>query len=77
MTATVVGPGGSVEIGNEEGDPISVIQVSQLVPKEYDDVELGYGGTDITSVIYRNAGSVVATLTLTYDGDLLTRIVRT
>jgi hypothetical protein len=41
----------------------------------YDDIVLGYDGSNnLTSVIYKNGGIVVATLSLTYSGTNLVRI---
>lgn len=52
--------------------PISVAEVTGLVPKIYDHMDLGYTGADITSVTYKQAGTTVATLTLGYsDGKLV------
>jgi hypothetical protein len=50
-----------------------------LAPTEHDRIELGYTGTDLTSVVYKLAAATVATLTLTYDvpgGNLIT-VVKT
>ena len=52
--------------------PYRTLQLGQLVPLEYDDIELGYTTGDLTSVVYRNGGPIVATLTLTWvTGDLV------
>lgn len=56
--------------------PIAVENLTQLVPEQYDDIELGYTGLDLTTVTYRSGGAVVATLTLTYTLGQLTRVVR-
>lgn len=40
----------------------------------FDDVVLGYTGTNITSVTYKKDGDTVATLELTYTDGNLTRI---
>lgn len=48
-----------------------------LVPTQYDSIELGYTGDNLTSVVYKLGATTVATLTLTYVGDLLTQVVRT
>ena len=56
--------------------PVAVENLAQLVPEQYDDIELGYTGLDLTTVTYRSGGAVVATLTLTYTLGQLTRVVR-
>jgi hypothetical protein len=51
-----------------------------LVPVEHDEIVTTYVGatTDISTVVYKKAGSTVATLTLTYDGsNRLIGVVRT
>lgn len=40
----------------------------------YDEIVLGYVGTDVTTVTYKKSNVTVATLTLTYTGGQLTRI---
>jgi len=58
----------------------NIINVSQLVPKVYDYVALGYTGDNLTSVVYKAGGaggSTVATLTLAYTGAVLDSITRT
>jgi hypothetical protein len=52
-----------------------------LVPVAYDSISLGYTGSDLTTVEYYVgglAGTLVATLTLTYDvpGGKLIGVVR-
>lgn len=39
----------------------------------HDDAQFFYTGDKLTTVEYRLGGELVATRTLTYDGDLLTR----
>jgi len=55
--------------------------LSGLIPYAYDYVSLSYTGTNLTGVVYRdggNTGTVVATLTLTYDGsDNLETVTKT
>ena len=56
------------------------VDVSQLVPKEYDYIALSYSGDNISQVLYRSggvAGGIVATLTLSYTGSSLMAIART
>lgn len=53
-----------------------VTALSALVPAEFDGIELGYTGEKLTSVVYRQGMTVVATLTLGYTGDKMTSVVR-
>ena len=48
-----------------------------FVPPTYDQLILGYTGTNLTSVTYKLAGATVGTLTLSYDGSTLSGVVRT
>lgn len=41
---------------------------------EYDEIELGYTGDDLTSVVYKQATATVATLSLTYTSGNLTNV---
>jgi len=45
-----------------------------LVPEAYDELLLGYSGTNLTTVTYRMGGLTVATLTLGYSGSNLTSV---
>lgn len=65
--------GGSVSL--QPNQSISV--ANQLIPSAYDEIDMTYTGTDVTGVLYKSAGVTVATLTLTYTGGNLTRVVRT
>ncbi len=46
-----------------------------LVPTAYDEIQLGYTGANLTSAIYKLAGSTVKTLTLSYTGAILDSVV--
>lgn len=57
-----------------------VIRADALVPLAHDFVDLGYTGSDLTSVVYKTGGAggtTVATLTLAYAGGNLDTITRT
>ena len=43
----------------------------------HDSVEFSYKGDNISTVVFKNSGSAVATLTLTYSGNRLTQAVWT
>jgi len=58
-------------------DSVSTLQLAQLVPFEYDDVQISYTGGDPTTVEYYNGGGLVATLTLTWVAGDLVRVQRT
>ena len=47
-----------------------------LAPAAYDEVVLDYTGDDPTTVTYKNDGATVATLTLSYSGGKLIRVVK-
>lgn len=63
------------------GDPYGATKViTGLCLPEHDYVELGYTGSDMTSVIYKQGGAggtTVATLTLAYSTGILQTITRT
>jgi hypothetical protein len=50
--------------------------VQGLVNQPYDQITLSYTGTDLTGVVYRLGGVIVATLTLGYTSGNLTSVVR-
>jgi hypothetical protein len=58
----------------------AVLAFQPLAPAEYDYIEMGYTGSNMTSVVYKTGGSggtTVATLTLAYDGsNNLTSVTR-
>jgi len=57
-----------------------VRDLNKLVPKEYDYISLSYTGDNLTTVVYRqggSAGTLVATLELTYTGSHLDTVTRT
>ncbi len=61
-------------------NPLLVKELNQLVPEEFDFIDLGYTGSDLTTVTYKTGGSggtTVATLTLTYSSGNLDTVTRT
>jgi hypothetical protein len=50
---------------------------NSFAPEQYDEIVLGYTGTDLTTVTYKLGGVTVGTLTLSYTGTDLTGVVRT
>lgn len=65
----------------EGGAPWTTKELTGLVPKEFDYVALGYNvNGNITSAVYRTGGAggtIVATLAITYVGDLIATVTRT
>lgn len=49
---------------------------SPLVPEDYDEIQLGYTGEDLTLVTYKKGGVTVVTLTLTYSAGRLVGVAR-
>jgi hypothetical protein len=47
-----------------------------LIPVSYDEIVLGYTGSDLTGVTYKQDGVTVAVLTLGYTDGVLTSVVR-
>ena len=57
----------------------NVVNVSGLVPENYDYISLSYTGDNLTGVVYKTNGSggtTVATLTLSYTGSVLDSVER-
>ena len=58
---------------------VQTLSVSGLVPDSYDYISLGYTGSNLTSVVYKEGGTggtTVATLTLTYTGSRLDTVTK-
>jgi len=58
----------------DENEAFRVTQLAQLVPEIYDSIALTYvaagnGVGEIESLVYSSNGTVVATLTLSYDAS--------
>lgn len=51
-----------------------VINLSALVPVDYDDIQLAYTGDNPTTITYFRKGVSVCVLTLTYVGDNLVEV---
>ena len=61
---------------DDEKGQLKTAIASSLVTEEYNELDLGYTGSDLTSVVYKLDGNVVATLTLSYSGGNLVNVVR-
>lgn len=55
---------------------LRVTGINSLVPNIYDDIVLTYTGGNLTEVVYKAGGMVVATLDLTYSGGNLVEVKR-
>jgi hypothetical protein len=60
---------------------VDLVALNPLTPASYDYIQLGYTGTNLTSVVYRDGGAggtVIANLALAYDGaDNLISVTKT
>jgi hypothetical protein len=59
---------------------VKVVDMSTLVPDNYDYIALTYTGDNLTKVVYKSggsSGSTVATLTLAYTGSQLISVTKT
>ena len=66
-------------IKEDDGKLLTKI-VDSLVPNVYDYIQLGYTGSDLTTVIYKIGGSsgmIVSTLTLAYSSGNLISVTKT
>ena len=61
---------------DSDANAIRTIVSSSLVPETYDSIELSYTGDDLTEVVYKQGGSTIATLNLTYSGGKLETVTR-
>jgi hypothetical protein len=64
-----------MQIGNQNYPWIDSV-LGFKIP-EYDSIDLGYTGSDLTTVTYKSAGVTVRVLTLTYSGGNLTNVTQT
>jgi hypothetical protein len=74
VTISGVSLGAEVEITNDSGSPLPIVQGLQI--PAHDEVELSYTGDNLTGVVYKESSVTVATLTLSYSGSTLTSIVK-
>jgi len=59
---------GTDELEIRENGSVNVNTMNSLVPDPYDSIDLGYDGAgNLESAVYKNAGTTVATLSLSYD----------
>lgn len=77
VTISGVTLGAEVEIANDSGNPVPVVEGLSIPQHDY--VEMVYSGSTMTGVIYKTGGSggtTVATLALTYSGTTLISITK-
>lgn len=73
------GEGGGSNVTLVAPIPLPTKEQNQLVPEEYDFIDCDYTGSNMTSVIFKIGGAggvTVATLTITYTGNLINTITR-
>lgn len=63
-----------MQIGNQKYPWIDAVPGFKI--PEYNTIEMGYTGEDLTTVIYKNNGVVVCTLTLGYTNGKLTSVTQ-
>ena len=59
---------------NDQTDTLDFSMGNSLVVEEFDDSQMGYTGSELTSVIYLKDGAQVAELALEYTLGNLTRV---
>lgn len=77
VTISGVTIGAEVEISNDSGNPIPIVQ--GLSVPEHDYISLAYSGSTLTSVVYKTGGSggtTVGTLALAYSGTTLLSVTK-
>lgn len=67
----------SQQIRDSNGSPIDPSIAPFGITKHYDDIQLTYSGSNISTVSYFANNVLLATLTLTYSGSNLTEVKRT
>jgi hypothetical protein len=77
ITISGVTLGAEVEITNDSGNPLPVVQ--GLSVPEHDYIALAYSGTTLTGVTYKASGvsgTTVASLALAYSGTTLLSVTK-
>lgn len=77
VTISGVTIGAEVEIANDSGNPIPIVQ--GLSVPEHDYIALAYSGSTLTGVTYKTggeSGTTVGTLALAYSGSTLTSVTK-
>jgi hypothetical protein len=77
ITISGVTLGAEVEITNDSGNPLPVVQGLSI--PEHDYIALSYSGSTLTGVVYKASGisgTTVGTLTLAYSGSTLLSVTK-
>lgn len=77
ITLSGVTLGAEVEVTNDSGNPLPVVQGLSVV--EHDFIGLAYSGTTLTGVTYKTgggSGTTIATLALAYSGTTLLSVTK-
>lgn len=69
------GGGGDASAAKQDQQTAVLEQIRGFDIPPYDEIDLGYTGSDLTTVTYMSNSTTVATLTLTYTGSNLTNVV--
>jgi hypothetical protein len=56
---------------------LRTIDITGVVPKDWDEIALTYTGSNLTGVVYKKATVTLVTLVLSYTGSQLDSITRT
>ncbi len=67
----------TVTVGALTVTGVAVSNWPDLITEKYDEIALGYSGTQLSTVTYKLSGVTVATLTLSYSGTTLTGVTKT
>jgi hypothetical protein len=77
ITVSGVSLGAEVEIANDTGNPVPIIEGLGIPQHDY--IEMTYSGSTMTGVVYKTGGSsgtTVATLALAYSGTTLISVTK-
>ena len=77
ITISGISLGAEVEVANDSGNPIPVVQGLSI--PEHDYIALSYSGSTLTGVEYKAggvSGMSVATLALAYSGETLVSVAK-
>ncbi len=77
VTISGVTLGAEVEIANDSGNPVPVVEGLSIPQHDY--IEMVYSGSTMTGVVYKTGGSsgtTVSTLALAYSGTTLISITK-
>jgi hypothetical protein len=76
LTSILGGLGSLLTNSQLRAAPVEVADVNVLVPKQFNHMDLTYTGADVTQIVYKQSGTTVATLSLSYTGGKLASVTR-